>query len=93
MKISELITRLRKIQDNYGPNVDVRVKRITRASLEELKNIGINEVSALHFNIDIEPALGELTAFDFGPGPEALAFHEEEYKAKNTADIVTLTIT
>lgn len=26
MKISELITRLKKIQDNYGPNVDVRVK-------------------------------------------------------------------
>lgn len=92
MKISELITRLRKIQDNYGPNVDVRVKRITRASLEDLKNIGINEVSALHFNIDIEPALGPI-AFDIGPGPEALAFYEEEYKDKNTADTVTLTIT
>lgn len=92
MKISELITRLKKIQDNYGPNVDVRVKRITRASLEDLKNIGVNEVSALHFNIDIEPALiTEPITFDFGP--EALAFHEEEYKAKNTADTVTLTIT
>ena len=90
MKISELITRLKKIQDNYGPNVDVRVKRITRASLEDLKNIGVIEVSALHFNIDIEPALTPIT-FDFGP--EALAFHEEEYKAKTTADTVTLTIT
>lgn len=92
MKISELITRLKKIQDNYGPNVDVRVKRITRASLEDLKNIGVNEISALHFNIDIEPALTtEPITFDIAP--EALAFHEEEYKAKNTADTVTLIIT
>ena len=91
MKIAELIERLKRIQDNYGSNADVRVKRITRASLEDLKNIGINEVSALHFNIDIEPALGEPIAFDIGP--EALVFHEEDYKAKNTADTVTLTIT
>lgn len=89
MNIAELIERLKMIKEFYGPNVDVRVKRITRASLEDLKNIGVIEASALHFNIDIEPALNS-NSFDFSTRELGSSV---ENKTVNEPDTVTLTIT